>query len=125
MSKTVLIIDPSHEFIDLVSYVLNEHNYKTTAANSLSEALQILTRSQFDLIMTEALEQSNPFDFDPHFLAQIQNQATRTPVAICSIYSSIECLQSGDYGLVAILRKPIDLNHLETTIVNLLQPTNT
>ena len=124
MKKTVLIIDPSHEFIELVTYVLGEHDYGTTGANSLTEALQILSQSQFDLILTEALDQTNPFDFDPSFLFQLQTLIPKTPIAICSIYSSVECLQAGDYGLVAILRKPIDLSCLETTIINLLTPSS-
>jgi DNA-binding NtrC family response regulator len=114
------MVDPSQEFIDLVAYVLDEHGYQLKSASCLNEALALLKQAKFDLILTEALDQSNPFDFDPNFLYELKTVAPQTAMVLCSIYSSIEILQPGTFGLAAVLRKPIDLSDLEKTMVDLL-----
>jgi len=122
-SKAILVIDPSSDFIDLVAYLLGERRYQVQGAFTLTQGLMLLDEAQFDLIMTEAFKQSNPYDFDPEFLDDLHSKADDIPIVLCSIYSSVESLQPGDHGLAAVITKPVDINYLEATLLRILDRT--
>lgn len=111
-AKKILVVDPDPALAALVTRILEEEGYEVTTVESLEEAIALLTRSTFDLIITEAFDQSDQFDFDPSFLAKLKQVAPAPPIILSSTYPSTDLLHAGDFGLAEVVPKPFDLDDL-------------
>ncbi|TAK34854.1 MAG: response regulator [Chloroflexota bacterium] len=110
--KSVLIVEPDEPLAALLELVLQEDGYTITLAHNLDEARDILCRSHFDAIITEAFNQGNLFSFDPRFLSDLQAAAGNTPIVLCSTDTYALGLRTGDFGLADVISKPLDIDDL-------------
>lgn len=111
-TKSILVVEPDEGVGSLLVAILQEDGRRTTVVRSEREAIAALSHSRFDLIVTEALGQRQPFEFDASFLARLRSRAGDTPIVLCSMYPSTDYLQPGDFGLAAVVPKPFDVNVL-------------
>ncbi|MCL5961203.1 MAG: response regulator [Chloroflexi bacterium] len=115
--KTILAIDPDEAIGALLTLILEEQGYTVVRTFSLPEAAKLLSDAHFDLIITEAFKQPDPFDFDPIFLEEFRSLSKNTPIILLSYYASTDSLRAGDFGLVDVVPKPFDVGAL-VDIVN-------
>lgn len=119
--KAILVIDPHEPLGNLIAEVLSEEGYRIRLAQSLAEASDILNRDHFDLIITEAFDQTDQFTLDPTFLNELRRVAPATPIILCSTYPSVDILHPGDFGLAEILAKPFSIDELSAKVRNAIQ----
>lgn len=112
MATSVLVVDPDEAIRDLFVDILREEGCEVATARSLGEAAQRLSRSRFDLVVTEAFGQNDLFDFDPAFLETLREQSREVPIILSSTYPSTDSLRAGDYGLAEIVPKPFEIDQL-------------
>ncbi len=111
-TQSILVVDPDINLSALVADILGEEGYHVSTAQTLDEAIGLLSKSHFDLIITEAFDQPMRFDFDPAFLARIRAVAGATPIALFSTYASTDTLRPGQHGLADIIPKPFDIDDM-------------
>lgn len=119
-TKTILVVDPDATVGELLASILGEENYRVATAQSLGEAAALLTSSEFDLIITEAFDQHDKFEFDSAFLSELASPTRSTPIVLCSTYASVSTLRSNDLGLADVVAKPFDIDDLLNKVNRLL-----
>lgn len=110
--KSVLVIDPEQEIIDLLALILEDQGIRVVGALSMEEGLRTLRKSRFDAIITEAFDQPDRFDFEAAFLARLMPAAPGTPIILVSVYAATASLRAGDYGLAQVVAKPFEVDAL-------------
>mgnify|MGYP005841631311 CR=1 FL=1 len=110
--ETILLIDPDEAVGASVAGILEGEGYKVTTIRSLPLAVELLSSSRFDLVMTEAFDQRRTFDFDPAYLSALRSAAGRTPIILISTYVSTDTIRAYEYGLADAVPKPFELNDL-------------
>ena len=49
----ILIVDDEHDTLDLVTMELTQHGARATAASNATEALELLGKAEFDLLISD------------------------------------------------------------------------
>lgn len=111
-TKTILVVDPDPGLHNLLRLILEEEGHKVASAGHPAEAAKSLSNSHFDLVITEAFDQRDDFDFDPAFLARLRLVAGKTPIILFSTYVPDSRVREGQFGLAAVLPKPFDIDDL-------------
>ena len=111
-TKAILVVDPDRFSLALSTQILELEGYEVSTAQSLAEATVLLSKSRFDLIITEALCQSKPLDFDPSFLTKIRALVGNTSIILLSTYASAGTVRPGTFGLADVVPKPFDIDDL-------------
>ena len=125
-TRAILVIEPDEHNAKLLDAVLVEEGYEVTNVRSLEEAIVLLSDrpsralGRFDLIITEAFNQSDYYRFDPAFLADLKSVAGDTPIVLSSVYPSTERLRAGAFGLAEVVRKPFTIEELLEKVHRLL-----
>ncbi len=119
-ANTILVVDPDPDLTKLLAYILEEEGHKVTSAQSLTQAVDLLSKTRFDLIVTEAFGQTEVFSFDPSFLAELSSLAGGTPIILFSTYAADNAIRPGDFGLAEIVPKPFDIDKLVAKVALLL-----
>jgi DNA-binding NtrC family response regulator len=124
-AKRVLIVDDQPHVLgvlrELIASYRHEHAYEVTTAQSVTDALDILERARFDLIL---LDMVMPGIGDPMLRRQgldvlklILDRGVNSPVIMMSgdrdSRKEAEALGQGAFGY---LHKPFDLHELERTV---------
>lgn len=125
MTKRVLIVDDQPHVLDVLREVLarfqHEHAYEITTAQSVADALAILRRERFDLIL---LDMVMPGIGDPllrrqglDLLKRVRDLGVDAPVVMMSgdgdPRKEADALIDGAFGN---LRKPFDLRELDRLV---------
>ncbi|MDA8188240.1 MAG: response regulator [Dehalococcoidales bacterium] len=119
-TKTILAVDSDQGVGDLLAIILEGEGYEVAAAPSLEEAKALLVNSHFDLIITEAFDQSHIFTFDRNFVQELRSSAGTTPIILLSTYVAYDTFDPGEYGLAAVVPKPFDVDDLLQKVRKLL-----
>ncbi len=108
--ETVLIVDDEKNYPLILSAVLEEEGYETLTANSGREALEILNRSDVDLIVTDM---KMPEMDGITLLENVKKKDSDLPVIMMTAYGTIEkaveAMQKGAYNYIL---KPFDNDSL-------------
>lgn len=121
-TRRVLVVDPDVDISNLAVLILEEEGYQVTTCLSLSEAAELLSKSHFDLVITEAFNQKHPFDFDPTYLTTIMQAAPSTPVILFSVYADIGFPHPGRFGLADVVPKvQFDIHDLARKVRRVLE----
>ncbi|MBI4321798.1 MAG: response regulator [Chloroflexi bacterium] len=110
--RTILVVDPDPSFGSLLTLVLEEEGYKVTPVESLKDATELLSRSAFDALITEAFDQRDHFDFNPDFLERYCSVAPDIPLILFSTYVYGGTARAGKFGLADVIPKPFDIDDL-------------
>ncbi|MCL5962387.1 MAG: response regulator [Chloroflexi bacterium] len=111
-TKSILVVEPDEAISSLIALVLEEEDYDITAVDSLTEASQLLREAHFDLVITEAFDQADPYSFDSSFIERIKDTDYTTPIILVSKLPSVDYLPAEQYGLSAVLSKPFEIEDL-------------
>ena len=108
--ETILIVDDEKNYPLILSAVLEEEGYETLTANSSAQALEILKRSDVDLVVTDV---RMPSMDGIELLEKIKEKDPELPVLLMTAHGTVdkavEAMQKGAY---TYLLKPFDNERL-------------
>jgi len=115
----VLIVDDEPDIRELLEITLGRMKLSTQAAGTITEARALLSRSDFDLCLTDMrLPDGNGIELVEH----IQQNCPHLPVAMITAYGSMDtavaALKAGAFDFVS---KPVDLQMLRDLINSALR----
>jgi DNA-binding NtrC family response regulator len=115
----LLIVDDEQRFADMLARRLNLRGCSSEVCYSGREALAILERKKFHLIL---LDLHLPDIYGTEVLARIRKNDERTPVIIVTGHGTEkdrrECIQQGAY---AFMHKPVGIDELMTTLAEIVE----
>ncbi|MFC4250985.1 sigma-54-dependent transcriptional regulator [Sinimarinibacterium flocculans] len=111
---SVLIVDDEPDIRELVEITLSRMGLRTNAAATLAEAREHLSRQSFDVCITDM---RLPDGSGIGLVAEIQQRAPQTPVAVITAYgnaeAAVESLKAGAFDFVS---KPVDVAALRKLV---------
>lgn len=120
--RKVLIIDDERPIRNSLREILEYEKLKIEEATNAIEALEILEKSDFDLILCDI---KMPGMDGIELLTKIQENKPEIPVIMISghgnVETAVDALKKGAYDFI---EKPIDLNRLLVTVRNALDRAN-
>jgi two-component system NtrC family response regulator len=107
---TILIVDDEKNYTLILAAVLEDDGFETLTANSASEALDILSESDVDLVLTDMkMPEMDGIDL----LERIKKEDADLPVIMMTAYGTVEkaveAMQKGAYNYIL---KPFDNERL-------------
>ncbi len=103
----VLVVDDEPTYRTSVSRCLTNNNYQVTAADSAEKALEYLTESRFDLVITD-LKMSGMSGLD--LLVKMQEIAPNTAAIMMTAYAAIDtAIEATKRGAFHYLVKPFNI----------------
>ena len=106
----ILVVDDDHWTARTIVDILKFKGYQAEAAYSGTEALEILTRHQFDCVLTDI--RMPELDGVQLFRA-IKGMDAHLPVVFMTAYATDRVVEEGlEEGALGILTKPLDINLL-------------
>lgn len=114
----ILLVDDEAPARDAVAEILRDEGHVVTEAGDGLEALSLLDKNNFDLVISDILM--------PHLngyglLARIRVKWPTMPVVLTSRYLSQDAAKSLLNGKAEFIPKPIDQSELIATVQRLLQ----
>jgi DNA-binding response OmpR family regulator len=117
MMGRVLIIEDDDTLRDVLQEALTYEGYAVGVADGHCNALAVLQRERFDLIVTDGIEFRPPYGVaQSHELDACQRAAGTAPRVLFTGYQEALRLRATDHGLAAIWPKPMGLDDLLTKI---------
>ncbi len=114
----VLIIDDDEDMRSLLRELLEEDGFKTESSGNGCEALQVLTRRPFDLIITD-VEMRGLTGLD--ILPEIKKLRPDASIIVMSSFAGTEVRRrSFEKGASAYLEKPVHMKKLKALIHEML-----
>jgi DNA-binding response OmpR family regulator len=109
-SRRLLIVEDSAELAENLAEIVSEGDFDTCVAHSAEQALNLLARVEFDVILTD-LRLPNQSGVD--LIQCLRDDGNETPVVLMSAFAD-EAAQTAArrLGVVTILIKPIDCTRL-------------
>ena len=115
----LLIVDDEQRFADMLARRLNLRGCNCEVCYSGQEALDILKRKKFHLIL---LDLHLPDIYGTEVLTRIRKNDERTPVIIVTGHGTEkdrrECMQQGAY---AFMHKPVGIDELMTILAEIVE----
>ena len=116
MAKTILIVDDSPSVLAILEDMLNSLGYAATAVSNGKQACQLLETNRYDLIITDLTMPKITGDVLAVHLLKLKPDL---PVIMCTGFSEmIDEKKAMDFGIKALLRKPMTYNTLAGAIRN-------
>lgn len=113
IERRILLVEPDREFRNAVKKTLQSSAYDIFTAHDGKEALDILSRAEFDLIIS-ALRMPNLDGIE--LMAEINRARTRTPVIFLTAYGDVESyMDLMNMGAYDYLNKPVKTEKLVDT----------
>ena len=110
-NEPVLLVEDKAELREMLSHALTRMSLAPVAAGSVEEALQLLRKQRFSVVLTDLkLPTGTGFDV----LRAALDEDAATPVIIMTAYGTItQAVEAMREGAFDFIQKPIDLNHLD------------
>jgi DNA-binding NtrC family response regulator len=115
----ILVVDDDPNMIKLIQFYLLKENYEITSCTKGQEALSLLEKDKFDVILIDILMP----EMDGHTLLKkmIEELKIDTPILVVTAHgTSDNLMQMIDDGAYDILQKPFTTNRLKLTLRNAL-----
>ncbi len=107
---TILIVDDEKNYPLILSAVLQEEGFETLTANSGQEALEILNRSDVDLILTDM---KMPKMDGIELMQRIKKNDAELPIIMMTAYGTVEkAVEAMQKGAYSYILKPFDNDQL-------------
>jgi two-component system NtrC family response regulator len=108
--ETILIVDDEKNYPPVLSAVLEEEGYGTLSANSGKEALEILSRSDVDLVLTDM---KMPGMDGIELLEKIKARDPDLPIIMMTAHGTVEkAVEAMQKGAYSYILKPFDNERL-------------
>jgi two-component system chemotaxis response regulator CheY len=118
LQMKLLCVDDSKDNCELVHFILSEAGYEMQSAQTVTEGLQLARSGEFQLYLTDlSFSDGNGLDL----IEKIRAFDTSTPIVVCSgdVREAVQA-EAISLGAQAFLTKPIDVDLLVETIVEIL-----
>lgn len=106
----ILVVDDEVQYQEVINMILQSEGYKTKVASSAEEALEILKKEEFYLVLTDL--KMNGMD-GIHLLEEIKNNYMNTYVMLITgfgtIKNAVEAMKKGAFGYFIKGNNPGDL----------------
>ncbi len=120
MSSHLLIVEDDLEMRDLLRKVLEKEGFRVSLAGNGQEAVCLLSRNQFDLVVTDLLM---PDDGGLQLLGTIRGSKPLLPVIIITAFGDWRSYSRAlELGAAAFISKPLKMAELITAIHTALAP---
>lgn len=120
MSATVLIIDDDEIINEMISVLLQSHNYKTLSAHNGNEGLDILQNEEIDLVITDIIM---PDKEGLQTIREIKSISPNTPIVAISgggKHNADYLAMANLMGAIHTFRKPFNHDEFLSAIKDLL-----
>ncbi len=116
MSALILLVDDVPSVRQLIPMSLRKHGYRVEAAADAEEALKMLNKQQFDLLMVDLnMPKVNGFTLIEK-IKQMENYQN-TPILMLTAMNSKQLVKQGEsLGITGWCVKPISMNKLAETV---------
>lgn len=119
MKPTALIIDDEPDILSLLSLTVKRMNIDTDCAETVEQAIQLLTRNKYDLCLSDMrLPDGDGMDI----VKYVQTNTPEMPIAIITAHGNmelgIEAMKNGAFDFVS---KPVDLDRLRNLVTSAVQ----
>ncbi|MAC95682.1 MAG: sigma-54-dependent Fis family transcriptional regulator [Flavobacteriales bacterium] len=119
----VLVVDDSHDMLDLLRRNLNEMNINPYASDSVVSAIEIIENSELDLVITDL---KMPGIGGVQLVRYIAQHYPQLPVLVISGYPNVEtAVEVMKLGALEYLVKPFTYEELENAIQLVLSQSET
>lgn len=116
--ERLLIVDDDEEMRDLLRKVLEKEGYRVSVAGDGREALAVLAREAFDLVVTDMLM---PHDGGLELLEALQKIQPALPVIIVTAFGDWHSYTRAlELGAAAFISKPLRMSELIAAVHNAL-----
>ncbi len=120
MSSHLLIVEDDLEMRDLLRKVLEKEGFRVSLAGNGQEAVCLLSRNQFDLVVTDLLMPDNG---GLQLLGTIRGSKPLLPVIIITAFGDWRSYSRAlELGAAAFISKPLKMAELITAIHTALAP---
>lgn len=110
----LLIVDDDQEMRDLLRKVLEKEGYRVSRASDAEEAMGLLTRGDFDLVVTDMLM---PHDGGLELLRAIRRILPALPVIIVTAFGDWHTYcRALELGAAAFISKPLRMSELVAAV---------
>ena len=118
-SEQILVVDDELVMVDIIGYTLEISGYQVTKTSSSIEALNIITRKNFDLIFLDlAMPELNGAELFYH-IRQIYSEL---PVVIITGYPDSDLMRKAiAYDPFVVMKKPFVINDILNVIRSFTQ----
>ena len=117
-SERLLIVDDDGEMRDLLRKVLEKEGYQVAVAGDGREALAVLARGTFDLVVTDMLM---PHDGGLELLQTLHHAHPTLPVIIVTAFGDWHSYTRAlELGAAAFISKPLRMSELIAAVHNAL-----
>ncbi|MDH4246313.1 MAG: response regulator [Deltaproteobacteria bacterium] len=120
--KPILVVDDNLDFADSMADILEGRGYRCTTAGGGEEALGLLQKQDFGLVLMDVLM---PGMNGVMVYKQLRAAGFSMPVVLITAYSEMELLgEALEAGVAAILHKPMDPSRILAIVANNCQHGN-
>jgi len=117
-SEHLLIVDDDGEMRDLLRKVLEKEGYRVSVAGDGRDALAVLARGAFDLVVTDMLM---PYDGGLELLETLHDIHPTLPVIIVTAFGDWHSYTRAlELGAAAFISKPLRMSELIAAVHNAL-----
>ncbi len=114
MSPHLMVVEDDPEMRDLLRKVLEKEGYLISLAANCHEAISILDKDQFDLVVTDMLM---PHDGGLELLETLRSTLPDLPVIIITAFGDWQSYSRAlELGAVAFISKPLKMAELTAAI---------
>jgi DNA-binding response OmpR family regulator len=118
LDKRLLVVDDDEGVRRIVAALLKDEGYETSTASNAAEALDVLRREPFALVITDI---KMPDRDGLWLLSELRRQHPEVAVIMMTGYgqvdTAVDCLK---YGAADYLTKPVRVNHLSASVMRAL-----
>ena len=122
MAKRILVVDDDENILSLERTILEQKGFEVTTAAGGNEALEILGKEEFDLVLLDVMMP----EVDGFTVCRRIKEEPRTreiPVIFLTAKGGGEALAEGfESGAIMYINKPFTANKLLTIVNTMLEP---
>lgn len=114
----VLIVDDEDDTLDLVTMELTQHGARATAVASAKEALELLDKNEFDLLISDiGMPAMDGYSLIRELRKQEAGKERRVPAVALTAYASVQDrMRAILAGFNTHVAKPVEANELVTVV---------
>lgn len=119
MAFKILLVDDNEAYIDSIKDILEDEGYEVKTAHSGEQACDEMNASAFDLVLMDI---KMPGMNGVETFLKMKEENPSVKVILFTAYALNELIQQAhSHGVLAVLRKPLDMEKLDNIIVNSLK----
>lgn len=117
-TKHILVVDDEPEIRQSLKFILNDCGFESSTASTGKEALEMIGRNQYDLVITD-IQMPGKDGLD--IIRHLRREGWKMPVLVVTAYVYKEmAVRAMQFGASGYLLKPVDFDELIQRVEDLL-----